>query len=147
MITTKSLAQYLGPITVNSSGPGGVVSAKTLAETIATADAKGETVGSGSDDGVGVGVSINVVDITNKATTGSATITGTGLDVEALMNDKNNGLVRSWDDTAKAWVLVDRGSTLPYSPSDEGTSSSLRRTRRCRRSSTARTRMSPPRTS
>ena len=117
VITTKSIAQYVGPITVVSSGPGGVVSAKTLAATIATADAKGETVGTGTDDGVGVGVSINVVDITNKATTGSSTITGTGLDVEAMMNDKNNGLIRRWDDTAKEWVLVDRGSTLPYSPS------------------------------
>src|SRR5262249_29257623 len=98
--------------------PGGVVSAKTLAATIAHADAKGETVGTGSDDGIGVGVSINVADITNKATTGTATITGTGLDVEALMNDKNDGLGRRWDDTNKQWVLVDRGSTLPYSPSN-----------------------------
>ncbi|HET7128249.1 MAG TPA: hypothetical protein VFJ93_04150, partial [Gaiellaceae bacterium] len=115
VITTKSLALFAGAITIQS---GDVVSLKTLAETIATADAKGETVGTGSDDGIGVGVSINVVDITNKATTGSSTITATGLDVEALMNDKNNGLVRRWDDTAKAWVLVDRGSTLPYSPSN-----------------------------
>ncbi len=34
------------------------------------------------------------------------------------MNDKNDGIIRRWDDTAKEWVLVDRGDTLPYSPSD-----------------------------
>ncbi|HEX4526566.1 MAG TPA: hypothetical protein VH108_07475, partial [Gaiellaceae bacterium] len=115
VITTKSLALYVGGITINA---GGVVSAKTLAATIADASAKGETVGTGSDDGIGVGVSINVADITNKATTGTATITGTGLDIEALMNDKNDGIIRRWDDTAKEWVIVDRGDTLPYSPSD-----------------------------
>ena len=93
------------------------MSAKTLAATIADADAKGEAVGNGSGDGIGVGVSINLVDITNKATTGTATIAATGIDVEALMNDKNDGLVRRWDATASQWVLVDRGSTLPYSPS------------------------------
>ena len=111
--------EYVGNITIDSSIPGGVVSAKTLAATIADASAKGETVGTGSDDGIGVGVSINVVDITNKATTGTATITGTGLDLEALMADKNDGLIRRWDATAKQWVLVDRGDTLPYSPSDK----------------------------
>ena len=34
------------------------------------------------------------------------------------MNDKNDGRVRRWDDTAKEWMLVDRGDTLPYSPSN-----------------------------
>ncbi len=114
IVTTKSLAQLVGGITV---GSGGVVNAKTQAATIADAIAKGESVGNGSSDGVGVGVSINLVDITNLATTGTATITGTGLDVEATMNDKNNGRIRRWDDTSKQWVLVDRGETLPITPS------------------------------
>ena len=113
VVTTKSLAQLLNGISITSTG---VVSVKTLAATIADATAKGETVGTGSSDGIGVGVSINLADITNKATTGIATIGATGLDVEALMNDKNNGRVRRWDDTAKEWVLVDAGTTLPYEP-------------------------------
>ena len=114
VITTVSLAQLAGTVTINAQG---VASLKTQAATIADAIAKGETVGTGSSDGIGVGVAINLVDITNKATTGSATITGTGLDVEATMADKNNGLVRRWDATAKAWVLIDRGATLPVAPS------------------------------
>src|SRR5205085_4595347 len=47
IITTKSLAQFADGITI---GSGGVVSAKTLAATIADADAKGETLGTGTDD-------------------------------------------------------------------------------------------------
>ena len=96
----------------------GVASAKTLAATIADALAKGETVGTGDSDGIGVGVSINLVDITNKATTGTSTITATGLDIEAGMNDKNDGRVRYWDNTAKEWTLIERGTVMPVSPSN-----------------------------
>ena len=92
------------------------MSVKTTAATIADAAGKGQTVGTGSSDGVGVGVSINLVDITNSATVGAATITGTGLDVEATMADKNDGRIRAWDDTAKEWKLIDRGVSLPLSP-------------------------------
>ncbi|HEV8463176.1 MAG TPA: hypothetical protein VGQ38_20990, partial [Gaiellaceae bacterium] len=115
VITTSSLAQFLGGVTITSTG---VASAKTTAATTADATAKGETVGTGSSDGIGVGVSINLADITNKATTGTATINATGLDVEALMADKNNGRVRRWDNTSKEWVLVEQGTTLPYDPSN-----------------------------
>ena len=97
---------------------GGVAGAKTLAATIADALAKGETVGTGSSDGIGVGVSINLINITNKATTGIATITATGLDIEAGMNDKNDGRVRFYDSTAKEWTLINRGTVLPVSPSN-----------------------------
>src|SRR5581483_7007407 len=90
IVTTRSLAQLADGLTISA---GGVASAKTLAETIAEAVAKGQTVGTGSSDGIGVGVSINFADITNQATTGSAHVTATGLDVEALMNDKTSGLI------------------------------------------------------
>ena len=113
VVTTKSLAQINGGLTITS---GGVVSVKTTAATIADAAGKGQTVGTGSSDGVGVGVSINLVDLTNAATVGSATVNGTGLDIEATMADKNDGRIRAWDDTAKEWKLIDRGISLPLSP-------------------------------
>jgi hypothetical protein len=117
-----------------------VVSVKTTAATRAEAEGKGQAVGNGSSDGVGVGVSINLVDITNTATVGAATITGTGLAVEALMADKNDGRIRAWNDTDKTWVLIDRGTSLPLSP-DDGRLLPADRGRRPRpRSSTARTR-------
>ena len=115
IISTVSLAQFTNGVTIVS---GGVAGAKTLAATIADALAKGETVGTGSSDGIGVGVSINLINITNKATTGTSTITATGLDIEAGMNDKNDGRVRFWDNTAKEWTLIDRGTVLPVSPSN-----------------------------
>src|SRR5439155_8575018 len=113
VVTTKSLAKINDGLTITS---GGVVSVKTTAATIADAAGKGQTVGTGSSDGIGVGVAINLADITNPAPVGSATINATGLDVEATMADKNNGRIRAWDDTAKEWKLVERGVSLPLSP-------------------------------
>ena len=117
IITTASTARLADGSTVRSDSA--AVSLSTQANTDAIATAKGDTAVEGSV-GVGVGVAINSVDLTNAATTGTATIDAVGLTVSATMRqaDGADQIVRRWDDTHKEWVEVASGDKLPTSPSD-----------------------------
>ena len=118
VITTVSEAKLADGITVTVNG---FVAVKSQAATIADAVSHGETVGTGSSDGVGVAVSVNYAHITNKASTGTATINANGgLEVSATMRDTNNTRARRWDATASAWVLIERGDKLPTSGVSNG---------------------------
>jgi len=83
-MTTSSTASLANGSIVRSDT--GAVTLRTSANTDASAKAKGDTAVDGSV-GVGAGVAINSVDVTNRASTGSATINATGLDVEASMRN------------------------------------------------------------
>ncbi len=142
IITTKSLALYVGGITINA---GGVVSAKTLAATIADASAKGETVGTGTDDGIGVGVSINVADITNEAAVaqastsvdgGSQSLVGGTLKVASTDGFASSGTLKI-DGIATVQLHQDRRDPLRrvrHAPARPATTPLSRRRRKCRRS-------------
>ncbi|HEX8971092.1 hypothetical protein, partial [Oryzihumus sp.] len=113
LVTTKSTASFADGTTINA---GGAVTLKTSAHTTVDGVAAGDTKVSTSV-GIGAGITINLVDITNRATTGGASVSANGIDVEAGM-----GSVQSYD---PVWLckssggcgLVDFGTELPSSPS------------------------------
>ena len=84
LVTTSSTATLRDGSTVRSDT--GAVTLKTSANTDVSSKAKGDTAVDASV-GVGAGVAINSVDVTNRASTGTATIDGTGLEVSATMRD------------------------------------------------------------
>ena len=84
VLTSRSTATLANGTTVRSDT--GKVTLKTSANTDAIAKAKGDTAVDGSV-GVGAGVAINHVDLTNRASAGAATINASGLDVQATMRN------------------------------------------------------------
>ncbi len=66
--------------------------------------------------GIGVGVAVNKVEITNLATTSNATVGSVGLDVEATMRDTGEDPVQRYQ--SGKWVTIDSGESFPESPSD-----------------------------
>ncbi len=90
---------------------GGVVTLKSLANTDVSANAKGDSATDGSV-GVGAGVAVNAVTIINRAVTGDATITATGLVLTAgLAGGDTNDVIRRW--TGTSWEIVPEGKQLP----------------------------------
>jgi hypothetical protein len=89
VITTSSTATLANGSTVRSDS--GAVTLKTSANTDASAKGKGDTATDASV-GIGAGVAVNSVDITNRASTGSATINSVGLDVQATMRDVSGNM-------------------------------------------------------
>ena len=110
--TTVSHAWFADGITVTSSG---MVTIKTSANTDvrATADGKEDEAGTA---GIGAGVSVNSVSITNVASTGNATISSNGLDVETVMTVNGADRIQRFDGTD--WKTIEAGDAFPESPSD-----------------------------
>ena len=105
IVSTSATASFADGTTVNA---GGQVSLKTSANTDGIASANGDTKTS-AKVGIGAGVAINSVSIVNKATTGGATITANGVDVEAGMS-ATTGSDPIWRyTTASGWQPVDSG--------------------------------------
>ncbi|HET7465666.1 MAG TPA: hypothetical protein VFL29_03300, partial [Candidatus Dormibacteraeota bacterium] len=109
-ITQASLAD-----TANVTATTGALTIKTLANTDATATSNGKADSAGTV-GIGVGVSVNKVDITNLATTGNATVTSKGLDIESGMLVNGTDRIQRFDGTD--WKTIDVGPTFPEQPED-----------------------------
>ena len=66
--------------------------------------------------GIGVGVAVNKVDITNLATTNNATINSVGLDVEATMRDTGIDPVQRFDERRVDDDRLGRGASPKRRP-------------------------------
>jgi hypothetical protein len=139
VVITRSIASLGDGVTVTSTG--GPVKLLASANTDAAALTDGTATGE-SATGVGVAVSLNVVLITNRATTGTATVNAQGLLVQALMTETDHDQIWRWngtewepipqveelpqpkvlryDGTAETWNPVDvpSGATFPDSPTE-----------------------------
>ena len=91
----------------------GAVSLKTQANTDASAKANGKADEAGTV-GIGAGVSVNSVHITNVATTGNATVSSNGLDVEAGMRVLGTDHIQRFD--GSEWKTIESGAAFPESP-------------------------------
>ena len=94
---------------------GGVLTVKTSANTDASAKADGKATEAGTV-GIGVGVAVNKVDLTNLASIGNTTVHSNGLDVEAGMTVNGVDHIQRFDGTA--WTTIDAGDSFPEQPSD-----------------------------
>ena len=106
VLTTRSEASLADGVSVTSTG--GAVSLTSSANTDA---AKTSADGSGTDAstvGVGAAVAINSVDITNRATTGTATVQGSGLALAATMKDVGGDQRHHIEATAKSGAGSDK---------------------------------------
>ncbi|HTZ05978.1 MAG TPA: carbohydrate-binding protein, partial [Gaiellaceae bacterium] len=110
--TTVSHAWLADGITVTS---GGMVTIKTSANTDVSAKGVGKETEAGSA-GIGAGVAVNSVSITNDASTGNSTISSNGLDVEAVMTVNGDDRIQRFDGTE--WQTIDQGDSFPEAPSD-----------------------------
>ncbi|WP_159604522.1 beta strand repeat-containing protein, partial [Agromyces humi] len=114
VVVTTSRAWFGNGVVIAS---GGVVTLKSLANTDVSANAKGDSATDGSV-GIGAGVAVNSVGIVNRAVTGTATITGTGLVLTAgLAGGDTNDVIRRW--TGTEWKIVDEGKELPGPSKDD----------------------------
>ncbi|HEX5279640.1 MAG TPA: hypothetical protein VFW28_06150 [Micropepsaceae bacterium] len=86
MLTTTSQALLIGAPTITSTG--GKVKVRSSANTDARKTKADGTAVDASSVGIGAAVAINDIDITNKASTGTATISSLGLDVEATVTER-----------------------------------------------------------
>ncbi|MGZ3438561.1 MAG: beta strand repeat-containing protein, partial [Polyangia bacterium] len=91
------------------------MSLKTQANTDATAKANGKADEAGTV-GIGAGVSVNSVHITNIATTGNATVSSNGLDVEAGMRVLGTDHIQRFD--GSEWKTIESGVAFPEDPED-----------------------------
>ena len=114
IVNTTSSAYFTGPTTQIT---GGNISLATSANTDALGKGDGSSATSASV-GIGAGVVINLVNITNKATTGSATINGTSLSVTAGMAVNDTDPVYRFNSATSAWVLLDSRDRPADAPSD-----------------------------
>ncbi|MET0909351.1 MAG: hypothetical protein ABWZ99_07760, partial [Ilumatobacteraceae bacterium] len=116
VVVTTVRAWFADGITVSA---GGLVTLKSLANTDASAEAKGDSATEGSV-GVGAGVVVQAITIVNRATTGASTVTATGLVVTAGMRGGDtDDVIRRWNDADKAWEIVEEGKELPGPSKDD----------------------------
>ena len=80
---------------------GGAISLRTSANTDAKATSSGKAVHAGSA-GIGAGVSVNYVELTNQASTSNTTLTGNGLHVDSVMTDVGGDKTHTFEATAKS---------------------------------------------
>ena len=113
IVTTISKASLAD--TANVTATAGAVSLKTQANTDATAKANGKADEAGTV-GIGAGVSVNSVHITNVATTGNATVSSNGLDVEAGMRVLGTDHIQRFD--GSEWKTIESGAAFPEDPED-----------------------------
>ena len=111
IIETSATAGFSNGRTILSDT--GVITIKSSANTDSAAEAKGDTA-TESSVGVGAGIVVNLVTITNQASTGASSVHGTGLDVEAGMNGNDADPIKHW--TGSAWETVDEGEWFPVTP-------------------------------
>ena len=105
-IVTESTKAYLAN-TANVTATTGLLSLKTLANDDASASASGKADEAGTV-GIGVGVSVNKVDITNLATVGNATVSAVGIDLEAGMLVNGQDRIQHYD--GSDWSTIDTGA-------------------------------------
>jgi hypothetical protein len=115
IVNTSSTATLAPGMTVNAGA--GQLALKTSADTVTTANANGATKTNASV-GVGAAISINVVNIVNKANTEGAVAEGTGLDIEAGMPTPTAGSVSVYSAGSSSWQTVSFGPLFPLSPTN-----------------------------
>ena len=114
--TSKFQASIADGLTVMTDATvGGSVTVHSSANSDGHAIADGSGKTKGGTVGVGAAVAINVLNVTNTATTGNATIDANGVIVQALMTDSDLDAIRRWDADKEKWVVIDSGDTLPES--------------------------------
>src|SRR5712691_8050403 len=112
---TETTSQASLADTANVTATSGKVTLRSEAGTLSSAKGSGKADNAGTV-GIGVGVAVNKVDITNLATTGNATVHSYGLDVQSLMRDTGDAHVQRFH--AGDWSSIDTGDSFPEEPSD-----------------------------
>ncbi|MEA2197047.1 MAG: mucin9, partial [Solirubrobacteraceae bacterium] len=115
IVSSSSTATFANGTHISA---GGKVSLSTTANTDAIGSARGDT-DSKTAVGVGAGVAINLLSITNQASTGGTAVTGNGVEASAGMELGANDPIWRFNATATepGWELVDSGTALPSSAS------------------------------
>ncbi|MFL5862259.1 MAG: hypothetical protein ACJ780_16000, partial [Solirubrobacteraceae bacterium] len=119
IVTTSSTASFADGTHITAEGP---VTLKTAAHTTVLGESRGDTKTS-AKVGIGAAVTINVINLTNTATTGAATLESSGLDIEAGMGEIAPAYDPVWRYVTTvgiepAWDLIDSGPQLPTAPSE-----------------------------
>src|SRR5262249_44534164 len=104
--------------TTSVTGTAGALTLTTQANTDTTAKGTGKATEAGTV-GIGAGVAVNKVDITNLATTGHTTISSKGLDIEATMRNTGEDPVQQYTSSTGEWKSIESGDSFPESPGDK----------------------------